>query len=143
MIFGIPKAVNRYSQSNLTLFTAVLFGANTFERIAKYFDIAFIQWITKTSYYAIERKFLAGVVHLNYCRMNASLVRNLKRERECKLSGDGRHDSPGHNVKYVTYASMNQRTNEIAAFAVTQVIEIGNSNRMEKLKDEKFYQGAK
>ena len=102
-----------------------------FERIAKYFDIANIQWITKTSYYAIQRKFLAGVVHLNYSHMNASLVRNLKRERECKLSGDGRHDSPGHNAKYVTYSLMNQQTNEIVALAVTQVTEAGNSNRME------------
>ena len=32
--------VNRYSQRNLTLSTAVLFSKNTFERIAKYFDIA-------------------------------------------------------------------------------------------------------
>ena len=28
---------------------------------------------------------------------------------------------------------MNQQTNEIVAFAVTQVTEAGNSNRMEKL----------
>ena len=110
-----------------------LFTANMFERITKYFDIANIQWITKTSYYAIQRKTLARVVHLNYSRMNASLVRNLKRERECKLSGDGRHDSPGHNAKYVTYSLMNQQTNEIVALAVTQVAEAGNSNRMEKL----------
>ena len=43
--------------------------------------------------------------------MNVSLVRNLKRERECKLSGDGRHDSPGHNPKSVTYSLINQQTN--------------------------------
>lgn len=125
-------SVNRYSKGNLTLSAAVLFSTNTFEKIAKYFDIADIQWITKTSYYAIQKKFLAGVVHLNYCRMNASLVSRLKVEGECKLSGDGRHDSPGHNAKYVTYSLMNQQTNEIIAFAVSQVTEAGNSNRMEK-----------
>ena len=116
---------------------AVLFSANSFERNANYFDITSIQWITESSYYAIQRRFLAGIVHLNYSRMSASLVRNLKRERGCRLSGDGRHDSPGHNLKYVTYPLMNQQTNAIVAFAVTQVTEAGKSNRMEKLSFSK------
>ena len=132
-IWKSQPIVNRYSQGNLTLSAAVLFSANTFEKIAKCFDIANIQWITKTSYYAVQRKFLAGVVHLNYSRMNTSLVNRLKNEGECKLSGDGRHDSLDHNAKYVTYSLMNQQTNEIVAFAVTQVTEAGNSNRMEKV----------
>ena len=48
-IWKSQLAVNRYSQGNLTLSAAVLFSANTFERIAQYFDIPNIQWITKTS----------------------------------------------------------------------------------------------
>ena len=43
--------------------------------------------------------------------MNASLVRNLKREREWKLSGDERNDSHDHNGKYVTYLLMDQKIN--------------------------------
>ena len=132
-IWKSQSTVNRYSQGNLTLSAAVLFSANTFEKIAKYFDIANIHWITKTSYYAVQRKFLTRVVHLNYSRMNTSLVDRLKNEGECKLSGDGRHDSPGHSAKYVTYSLMNQQTNEIVAFTITQVTEAGNSNRMEKV----------
>ena len=65
--------------------------------------------------------------------MNASLVDRLKNEGACKLSGDGRHDSPGHNAKYVTYLLINQQTNEIVAFAVTQVTEAVDSNRLEKV----------
>ena len=132
-IWKSQPTINRYSQGNLTLSAAVLFSVNTFEKIAKYFDIANIQWITKASYYAVQRKFLAGVAHLNYSRMNASLVNKLKNKGERKLSGDRRHDSPGHNEKYVTYSLMNQQTNEIVAFAVTQVTEAGNSNRTEKV----------
>ena len=66
--------VHQYSQGNLTLSAAVLFSAITFERIATYFDIANIQRITKPSYYAIQRKFLAEAVYLNYSCMNALLV---------------------------------------------------------------------
>ena len=93
--------VHQYSQGNVSLSAAVLFSAITFERIAKYFDIANIQRITKPSYYAIQRKFLAEAVYLNYSCMNSLLVRNIKRERECKLSRDGKHDSSGHNAKYI------------------------------------------
>ena len=50
--------VNWYSQGNLTLSATVLFSANTFERIAKYFDITSIHWIAKTSCYSIQRNFL-------------------------------------------------------------------------------------
>ena len=138
-IWKTQPTVNQYSQGNLTLSAAVLFSANTFEKIANCFDIANIQWITKTRYYAVQRKFLAGVVHLNCSRMNTSLVNRLKNEGECKLSGDGRHDSPGHNAKYVTYSLMNQQTNEIGAFAVTQVTEAGNSNNGKS----GFYQSTK
>ena len=132
-IWKSQPTVNRYSQGNLALSAAVLFSANTFEKIAKYFDTTNIQWITKTSYYAIQRKFLAVAVQLNCSRMNASLVRNLKRERECKLSRDRRNGIPDHNAKYVTYPLMNQQTNEIVAFAVKQVTEACNANRTEKL----------
>ena len=101
-IWKSQPTVYRYSQGNLTLSAAVLFSVNAFERIAKYFDIANMQWITKTSYYAVQTKFLAGLFHLNYSSMTVSLLRNLKRERECKLSGDGRHGSPGYNANYIT-----------------------------------------
>ena len=76
----------------------VLFSTNMFEKIAKYFDISHVQSIARTSYYTIQKKFLAGVVHLNYCRINASLIRRLKIEGERNVSGDGRHDTPGHNA---------------------------------------------
>ena len=58
--------------------------------------------------------------------MNASLVNRLKNEGECKLSGDGRHNSPGHNPKYATYSLMNQQTYEVVPFDVTQVTEADN-----------------
>ena len=59
--------------------------------------------------------------------MNASLVSRLKVEGKRKISGDRKHDGPGHNTKYVTYSLMNQQINEITTFAVSEVVKAGNS----------------
>ena len=64
----------------------------------------------------------------------ASVTHRLTEQRLCKLSGDGRCDSPGYNAKYLTHSLMNQKTNEIIAFSVTKVTEAANSNRMKTLK---------
>ena len=67
--------VNRYAEGNLVGAAAVLFSANTFQRIANFFDMASIQWICKTTYYKIQKNFLAGVVKRAYDSMTR---RNLK-----------------------------------------------------------------
>lgn len=101
-IFKVLKcSVDRFSKGNLIVSVMVFFSINTFEKIARYFDIADVQWITKTSYYAIQKKSLAGVVHLDYFRIKTSLVRGLKVEGEIKMSVNGKHDSPTHDAKYV------------------------------------------
>ena len=69
--------VTQCSKGNLIISAAVLCSRNMFEKIAWYFSIANIQWITKTNYYVIQKKFLAGDVDLNYFHMNASLVSRL------------------------------------------------------------------
>ena len=84
-IWKSQPSVNQYSKANLTLSAAVLFSTNMLDKILQYFDIADVQWITKTSYHAVQKKFLAGVIHLNFCCMNASLVSKLKVEGECKI----------------------------------------------------------
>ena len=57
----------------------------------------------------------------------------MKKKGHCRLSGDGRCDSPGHNAKYLTYSMFDQLKSKIISMAATQVSEAGNSNRMEKM----------
>ena len=56
----------------------------------------------------------------------------MNEQGSCRLSGDGRCDSPGHNTKYLTNSFMDQIINKIAAMTITQVTEAKNSNNMEK-----------
>ena len=57
----------------------------------------------------------------------------MKKKGHCRLSGDGRCNSPVHNAKYLTYSMFDQLKSKIISMAVTQVSKAGNSNRMEKM----------
>ena len=57
----------------------------------------------------------------------------MKKKDHCRLSGDDRCGSPGHNAKYLTYSMFDQLKSKIISMAVTQVSEAGNSSRMEKM----------
>ena len=67
---------NHYSIGNLTSAASVLFSANTFKRIADFFD-----------------KFLCK----NYNKTTKEIYNDMKKHSVYDLSGDGRCDSPGHN----------------------------------------------
>ena len=125
---------NRYSVGNLTSAAAVLFSANTYQRIASFFDIANIQWLSKTSYYAIQKRYLTGIVNKNYIKMSKSILEEVKGKGSCYLTGYGRCDSPGHNAKYLTCSFIDKNTNKIVAFSLAQISKAGNSNRMEKMR---------
>ena len=71
------RSVQQNSKGNLSLAGAILFSANAFQKISKHFEIANIQWITKTSYYSIPDKFLARAFDKNYSNMNASIAHRL------------------------------------------------------------------
>ena len=124
--------VNHYSEGNLTSAASVLLSANTFTRIATFFNLAGIQWISKTAYYAIQKRFLFGVVNKNYEEQSEKAYADIKEHGDYSFCGDGRCDSPGHNAKYLTYSFLDKITNKIFEFSLTQVTETGNSNRMEK-----------
>ena len=47
--------------------------------------------------------------------------------------GDGCCDSPGHNVKYLTYSLYDQIQKNVVAISLTQVTEVGSYNKMEKV----------
>ena len=59
-----------------------------------------------------------------------AIVHELKERAKVSLSGDGRCDSPGHSTKYGTYTFMDNETQKIVDFTVTQVSEVSSSNSM-------------
>ena len=95
---------NHYSVRNFTSAASVLFSANTYKRLTNFFDLTRIQWLSKTSYYAIHKKYLMGMVNKNYNEKSKEITEDMKKHGVYHLSGDGRCNSPGHNAKYLTYS---------------------------------------
>ena len=85
--------------------------------------MAGIQWLAKTSYYAIQKRFLLGIVNKNYNKMTKQIYAGMKEHAVYDLSGDGKCDSPGRNTKYLTYSFMDKITNKVFAFSLTQVTQ--------------------
>ena len=135
---------NHYSVGNLTSAASVLFCANTYQTLARFFYLAGIQWISKTSFYGIQNRYLYGIVNRNYIEKSKAILEDiLKQAKSIDLSGDGRCDSPRRNAKYLTYSFMDKGTNKIGAFSLTQVTEAGNSNRIEKIGFERALKSLK
>ncbi|XP_057308001.1 uncharacterized protein LOC130645895 [Hydractinia symbiolongicarpus] len=77
-------------------------------------QIAKIHFLSKTTFYEIQKKYIFQAIHKIY-----STHREL-----C--------DSPGYSAKYGTYTLLNSKSNEIVDFHVVHVGQVGNSSRMEK-----------
>ena len=54
---------NHYSVGNLVSVASVLLSANTFLRLSQFFDLASIQWISKSTFYDIQNKYLHGILN--------------------------------------------------------------------------------
>ena len=67
----------------------------------------------------------------------------MKQVKPIDLSGDGRCDSPGHDVEYLIYSFMDKSTSKIGTFFLPQVTEAGNFNRMEKMGFKKALKSLK
>ena len=93
---------NRFSVGNLMGAASTLFSTNTSQKIASFFQVANIQWISKTSYYETqkEKKKLVGIVNWNYVQRLKEILMTMKRRGSCCLNGDAQSGSPGHNLKY-------------------------------------------
>ena len=124
--------INRYYNGNISLSACILFSSNTFTKIQKYFKLAKIPFISESSYYRIQKKYIFPVANEAWQIEQASLLDEIRNTTGRVLGGDGRCDSPGHNAKYLTYTFLDQKLQKIICFSITQCTEAGNSNRMEK-----------
>ena len=110
----------------------ILFSVNTFSKVKKHFELAFIPYFSHTSYYYLQKDFLFRVVNEVWVNEEKEVVSKISQPHLCVFSGDRRCDSPVQNAKCFTYTFLEHSINQIVAMSVTQFNECGNWNRMEK-----------
>ncbi|XP_057310004.1 uncharacterized protein LOC130648002 [Hydractinia symbiolongicarpus] len=123
--------VNGRAAGNLLLSAAILYSGNTYARIAEMMSILRLQFISKSTFYDIQRSVLFPKLNTFYKKYRNNIYSECA-AKEGNLIGDGRSDSPGYSAKYGTYTLMSVDINKIIDFQVVHVRTAGNSSRMEK-----------
>ena len=69
--------ISGYYHGNIKLAASVLFSSNTFTNLLKYFQLAGVEWISKSSYYEFQKKYLLGVANEAWEKEKTLLVNEL------------------------------------------------------------------
>jgi len=135
-LLGFTATVKNIAAGNLLSSAAILFGGNTFSYIAQFASFPNLKFLSHTTYYTIQNKYLFPVVHKAWKEERSSVLDEVKSNGSVNLTGDGSCDSPGQNAKYCTYTMMTDE-GKVAAFNVVRATEVTWSNLMEKERLER------
>ena len=94
-------------------------------------NIANVAFISQSTFYSIQKKFIYLAIHQVYTTNRALVFESAKEGSETHFLGDGRCDSPSCNAKYGTYSLMDSQSGHILDFHISHVRVAGNSQRME------------
>ena len=108
-----PRTSNYY-EGNILLAASILFSANTFLKIKKYFELTCIPFILHKSYYNLQKDHLFGVANEVWVNEEKEVVSKILQPHPCVFSGDRGCNSPGHNGKYLTNIFLEHSINKIS-----------------------------
>ena len=103
----------------------------TFERLKEIFQTALIPFVSCTTFYKIQKKFIVPAFHQVFVTQYQLLFDDAKGHGKIDLSGDGRCISPSYNAKYGTYTVMDKQTGMVMDMHISHVGVADNSARME------------
>ena len=116
---------------NLHIASSIVFSGGTFKQLRDMVDILCLRMIYESTFYKLQSKYIFIPINKVYKEYRCQILSEFS-NTPILLSGDGRHDSPGHNW-YCTSSVMDQILSQILHFHVVCVAETeGKSNLMEK-----------
>lgn len=127
------KSQNDQKHANMHLVSAITLSGITFEKYQQMASLLKLRSICQTTFYKLRRNHLFPAIDEEWRKEQAMVVESIKgRQESLMLAGDGRCDSPGHSAKYGTYTMLDTETDKVVDFEVVRVMDVKNSNAMEK-----------
>ncbi|CAC5382298.1 unnamed protein product [Mytilus coruscus] len=124
--------VGKMPVGNLLVSAATLFCGQTYSHISQFAEFCNLQYISHSTYNKIQRQCLMSVVQHTWSLLQEVELKKIKEQnRQIRLAGDERCDSPGFSAKYCTYSLLDIETQRIITFVVVKVTETGSSSKME------------
>jgi len=118
---------------NLKLTSAVALSGIMFDKFQQMASILNLKSVSHDTFYRLRRDYLFPSIAEEWKKEQSMVIESIKgREEDLMLAGDGRCDSPGHSAKYGTYTMIDTDTDKVVDFEVIRVMEVKNSNAMEK-----------
>lgn len=111
---------SRLPWGNMLCATGTLFTGSNPARVASFFKHIGVLYMSRETYYKLQRLYLAPAVNRCWEREQLSLLKALQ-GKEIAVGGDARCDSPGHSAKYGTYHLVELNLNEVLAVELVQV----------------------
>lgn len=97
---------------NIQFSSAVTISGNNFSKIALYFKVCKIFFVSHTTFLRVQKLYVNPAVKAVWHNVQENELRKVKNKDVC-LAGDGRTDSPGHCAQYCTYSFMDESTSKI------------------------------
>ena len=118
---------------NIMLTSAITLSGIMLEKFQQLASLLNLRSISNSTFYSLRREYVVPAIAKEWEKERNLVIASIREKGEpVMLAGDGRADSPGHSAKYGTYTMMNVDTDKIVDFEVVQVMDVTNSNAMEK-----------
>lgn len=124
---------NAKGSVNIMLTSAITLSGIMLEKFQQLASLLNLRSISNSAFYSLRREYVVPAIAKEWEKEQNLVIASIREKGEpVMLAGDGRADSPGHSAKYGTYTMMNVDTDKIVDFEVVQVMDVKNSNAMEK-----------
>lgn len=89
------------SVGNMQMSAGILLSGLTFESIKRFMQISGIQFLGRSAFFDLQRRFLFPAINSVYIKQRNEILNETK-DKCLDIIGDGRFDSPGSSAKYGT-----------------------------------------
>ena len=124
--------VNGIYANNLQVAASLMLSGNNFAKIKRMADFFGLHFLSKSTYYRLQRLYLLPEIDDWWCWMREELLKEFEGQ-DTVLGGDGQSDSPGFNAKNLCYFLVEVNTGYIINIEILDKRHVGLiSTNMEK-----------